>query len=47
MPFRFRSLEIPEVILVEAQHFEDGRGFFMETYRMSAFSEAGIAQARW
>jgi dTDP-4-dehydrorhamnose 3,5-epimerase len=42
MPFQFRSLEIPEVTLVEAQHFEDDRGFFMETYKMSAFTQAGI-----
>jgi dTDP-4-dehydrorhamnose 3,5-epimerase len=42
VPFEFRSLQIPEVVLVEAQHFEDGRGFFLETYKMSAFSANGI-----
>jgi dTDP-4-dehydrorhamnose 3,5-epimerase len=45
MPFEFHSLEIPGVVLVEAQHFEDVRGFFMETYRMSAFSDYGISDA--
>lgn len=42
MPFQFRSLQIPDVVLIEAQHSEDGRGFFLETYRMSAFSANGI-----
>ena len=31
MPFSFKSLEIPEVILVEPKVFGDERGFFMET----------------
>jgi dTDP-4-dehydrorhamnose 3,5-epimerase len=37
MPFKFKRLEIPEVILVEAQAFLDDRGFFMEGYKESAF----------
>ncbi len=45
MSFRFQSLEIPEVVLIEAQCIEDDRGFFMETYRMSEFSANGISQA--
>lgn len=42
MPFCFRSLEIPEIILVETEVFSDSRGFFMETYRKDFFREAGI-----
>jgi dTDP-4-dehydrorhamnose 3,5-epimerase len=44
MPFRFKRVEIPEVILIEAQHFEDDRGFFLETYRLSEFKAHGIPQ---
>lgn len=42
MPFEFGSLEIPDVVLVEPKSFEDDRGFFLETYKKSAFEEAGI-----
>ncbi|HFD39144.1 MAG TPA: dTDP-4-dehydrorhamnose 3,5-epimerase [Anaerolineae bacterium] len=42
MPFRFQRLEIPEVVLIEARRFEDERGFFMETYKQSAFAAQGI-----
>ncbi|MBA3348953.1 MAG: dTDP-4-dehydrorhamnose 3,5-epimerase [Actinobacteria bacterium] len=42
MPFQFRPLEIPAVILIEARAFDDERGFFMETYQRTAFSEADI-----
>jgi dTDP-4-dehydrorhamnose 3,5-epimerase len=42
MPFRFKRLEIPDVILIEAQHFDDDRGFFLETYRLSEFIAHGI-----
>lgn len=42
MPFRFRPMEIPEVILIEAQAFEDQRGFFLETYKASEFARNGI-----
>jgi len=42
MPFDFKSLEIPEVVLVEPKVFEDERGFFMETYKMLDFVAAGI-----
>ena len=43
MPFQFKRLEIPEVILVKAQRLEDGRGFFMEMFKRSIFSENGIS----
>lgn len=43
MPFNFRRLEIPDVVLVEPKVFGDERGFFMETYKRSEFKENGIA----
>ena len=42
MPFTFKKLNIPEVILVEAKAFSDDRGFFMESYQKSNFVENGI-----
>jgi dTDP-4-dehydrorhamnose 3,5-epimerase len=45
MPFRFERLEIPEVVLVEPKAFDDGRGFFMETYKRSEFEANGIHDA--
>jgi dTDP-4-dehydrorhamnose 3,5-epimerase len=40
--FTFKTLEIPEVILVQPAVFVDQRGFFMETYRLPDFAAAGI-----
>ena len=45
MSFKFQQLEIPEIILVEAQSFGDDRGFFAETYKRSEFAAHGIPQA--
>lgn len=45
VPFLFRSLRIPEVVLVEAKAFPDDRGYFMETYKQSDFSKNGITAA--
>jgi len=42
MPFTFKSLEIPELVLIEPGVFEDVRGFFMETYKMPDFADANI-----
>ena len=42
MPFTFKRLDIPEVILVEAKVFPDERGFFSETFKESIFIENGI-----
>jgi dTDP-4-dehydrorhamnose 3,5-epimerase len=42
MPFSFKALEIPDVLLVEPQAFSDERGFFMETYRHSDFLANGF-----
>ena len=36
------SLEIPEIVLLEAKAFEDERGFFAEVYRKSEFQKCGI-----
>lgn len=42
MPFKFKRLKIPEVMLVEAQAFSDERGFFMEGFKESEFDINGI-----
>ncbi len=42
MPFNFKRLEIPDVILIEPKVFGDERGFFMETYKASDFKKNGI-----
>lgn len=42
MPFEFKRLEIPDVILIKPKVFEDERGFFMETYKRPDFEKAGI-----
>jgi len=42
MPFAFKRLAIPGVVLIEPKFFEDERGFFMETYKMPDFVAAGI-----
>jgi len=36
------TTEIPDVVLIEPRVFEDGRGFFMETYEKRRYGEAGI-----
>ena len=33
---------IPDVVLIEPKVFEDGRGFFMETFQQERFRQAGI-----
>ncbi len=43
MPFEFKRLEIPDVILITPKVFYDERGFFMETYQKDEFTKAGIA----
>ena len=42
MPFKFKKLDIPEVILVDAQAFPDERGFFMESFKDSTYRVNGI-----
>lgn len=41
----FIQTQIPDVILIEPDVFEDGRGFFMETYHKEKFNAAGIKEA--
>ena len=42
MPFSFKKLQIPEVILIEPKSFADTRGSFMEIYKQSEFNSNGI-----
>jgi len=42
MPFNFKRLEIPDVVLVEAGSFSDDRGFFLESFKESDFVSNGI-----
>lgn len=42
MPFEFEKQEIEDVILIKPKVFGDKRGFFMETYKKSEFTENGI-----
>lgn len=44
MNFKFKKLSIPDVILIIPEVFSDERGFFMETYKKSAFEKAGIKE---
>jgi dTDP-4-dehydrorhamnose 3,5-epimerase len=44
MPFLFKNLTITDIILIEPKKFPDDRGFFMETYKYSEFSQKGIRE---
>ncbi len=44
MPFSFRALEIPDLIVIEPQRFPDERGWFMERFKASDFADAGIRE---
>lgn len=44
MSFEFRELEIPGVFLVETTRHGDERGFFQESFKASAFLEAGLME---
>ena len=39
---QFEKTKIPDVIVVTPKVFSDDRGFFMETWQVQQFSEAGI-----
>lgn len=41
MPFDFKDLEVPGVVLVTPKIFHDSRGFFLETYKESDFTLQG------
>lgn len=43
MSFEFIKLDIPDVAVVRPSVFNDERGFFMETYKLSEFSLYGIS----
>ncbi|OAI45943.1 dTDP-4-dehydrorhamnose 3,5-epimerase [Nitrospira sp. SCGC AG-212-E16] len=42
MPFEFVPLEIPGLTLIKPRIFGDNRGFFLELYKYTDFSKAGI-----
>jgi dTDP-4-dehydrorhamnose 3,5-epimerase len=44
MPFEFKKLAIPEVLLIAPRVWTDTRGFFMEIYKRSEFAAAGIGE---
>jgi len=44
MPFQFEKTEIPEIIYIIPKIFDDDRGFFLETYRYTDFSNNGIKE---
>ena len=44
MPFEFASLSIPDLKLIMPRIFNDDRGFFLEVYKHSDFSRAGIRE---
>ncbi len=44
MPFSFTPAEIPDVLLIQSRFYPDDRGFFMESYKRSDFSRAGIPE---
>lgn len=44
MPFEFKKLELPEIILITPRIFRDERGYFLETYKHSDFAKAGITE---
>ncbi|MEW6570647.1 MAG: dTDP-4-dehydrorhamnose 3,5-epimerase [Nitrospirota bacterium] len=44
MPFHFRRLEMPDIMIIEPEIFGDLRGYFMETYKLSDFVKMGIKE---
>ena len=42
MPFEFMTFDIPGPVLIRPRVFEDDRGFFLELYKHSEFTDAGI-----
>ncbi len=42
MKFTFRPLNIPEVLLIQGEQFQDKRGSFSESYRANVFEEYNI-----
>ena len=44
MPFTFKKLSIPDVLLIEPKVFPDSRGYFAEVYKDADFAEVGITK---
>ena len=44
MPFTFKRLNIPDLILIKPEIFEDNRGLFMELFKKSSFKKHGIRE---
>jgi dTDP-4-dehydrorhamnose 3,5-epimerase len=42
MPFTFKPLSIPDVILITPQVFPDDRGYFMESFKASDFGKFNV-----
>ena len=42
MTFTFKKLSISDIILIEPKSFSDDRGFFLESFKTSEFTENGI-----
>ncbi|MCP5108329.1 MAG: dTDP-4-dehydrorhamnose 3,5-epimerase [bacterium] len=42
MPFDFKHMEIPGLVLIQPRIFDDARGYFLETYKKSDFVKNGI-----
>ena len=42
MPFTFKPLSIPDVILIEPKVFPDNRGFLFESFKASDFEKANL-----
>ncbi len=42
MPFSFKKLKIPDVIVVESKLFSDQRGYFLESFKESVFTNNEI-----
>jgi dTDP-4-dehydrorhamnose 3,5-epimerase len=42
MPFTFKTLSIPDIILIEPRVFPDDRGFFFESFKASDFEKANL-----
>jgi len=44
MALKLTQLSIPGVILIEPPCFEDNRGFFLETYHLKKYKDAGLVK---
>ena len=42
MPFKFSSLKIKDVVLIQSVKFKDDRGFFEEVFKIPDFKNFGI-----